>query len=226
MHHPVSLIAGASGLVGSHIVRELMHNNQACVLIVRKKISEFNDNTLQLISDFSQLSADLPKRLPPIDHVYLCLGLRLKTQELMMMSSERKKEFYKVDFDLSLELANIAFENGAKKISIISAVGADINSLNYYAKIKGKLEKSICKIGYEQVIIAQPGHLLGVRNDPRGPEIPFLEAGLEVIKPILQGPLKKFRQISSEKVAKSLVHEMNLKDNQYSPKFLDYEDFK
>ena len=82
MHHPVSLIAGASGLVGSHIVRELTHNNQACVLIVRKKISEFDDNTLQLISDFSQLSSDLPKRLPPIDHVYLCLGLRLKTGTL------------------------------------------------------------------------------------------------------------------------------------------------
>ena len=52
------------------------------------------------------------------------------------MDANKKQEFAMVDFDYSLALANIAFKNGAKKISIVSAAGADANSFNYYAKIK------------------------------------------------------------------------------------------
>ena len=44
------------------------------------------------------------------------------------MDANKKQEFAMVDFDYSLALANIAFKNGAKKISIVSAAGADANS--------------------------------------------------------------------------------------------------
>lgn len=223
MHRPVSLIAGASGLIGSYVLKFLNEKNESCILVVRQKIKGLNDNIHQVVTNFSHLSKDLSSSLPILDHFYLCLGLRLKTNELAFMNADRKQEFAMVDYDYSLELANIAFKNGAKKISVVSAAGADADSLNYYAKIKGKLEQAILDIGFEQVIIARPGHLLGLREESRGVEIPFLEAGLRLVEPFMQGPLKNFRQIEASKVAAAMVRATTAEGS--SKKILYYNDF-
>ena len=128
-----------------------------------------------------------------------------------------------VDFDYSLALANIALKNGAKKISIVSAAGADANSFNYYAKIKGRLEQAISDIGFEQVTIARPGHLLGLREESRGVEIPILETGLKLAEPFMQGPLKNFRQIKASKVAAAMVRVTNT--DRSGKQILHFNDF-
>ncbi len=223
MHHPVSLIAGASGLIGSHVLRYLIEKDQSCILVVRQKIEGLDDNIQQVITNFSHLDKDLSGSLPVVDHFYLCLGLRLKTNELIFMDANKKQEFAMVDFDHSLALANIAFKNGAKKISIVSAAGADANSFNYYAKIKGKLEQAISDIGFEQVTIARPGHLLGLREESRGVEIPILETGLKLAEPFMPGPLKNFRQIEASKVAAAMVRVTNT--DRSGKQILHFNDF-
>ena len=91
---------------------------------------------------------------------------------------------------------------------MVSAVGAQEGSFNYYFHIKGKLENEIKKIGYKNICFARPGHLLGKRKDFRGYEIPVLESGLSFAAPFMKGPLRNFRQIEAKKVPKSMV--MNL----------------
>ena len=61
------------------------------------------------------------------------------------------------------------------------------------------------RIGYENICIAQPGHLLGKRKDFRGYEIPFLEGALHLASSFMQGPLKDFRQIEASRVADQMV---------------------
>jgi uncharacterized protein YbjT (DUF2867 family) len=51
MHHPVSLIAGASGLIGSHVLRYLIEKDQSCILVVRQKIEGLDDNIQQVITN-------------------------------------------------------------------------------------------------------------------------------------------------------------------------------
>ena len=58
-------------------------------------------------------------------------------------------------------LANIAFKNRQKNY-IVSAAGADANSFNYYAKIKGKLEQQF-DIGFEQVT-SSAGHTFRIKR--------------------------------------------------------------
>ena len=72
MHHPVSLIAGASGLIGSHVLRYLIEKDQSCILVVRQKIEGLDDNIQQVITNFSHLDKDLSGSLAVIDHFYLC----------------------------------------------------------------------------------------------------------------------------------------------------------
>ena len=120
-------------------------------------------------------------------------------------------------------MQNLPHDNGARSIALVSAVGAQEGSFNYYFHIKGKLENEIRKIGYENICFARPGHLLGERKDFRGYEIPILESGLKIIAPFMKGPLMNFRQIEAKLVAESMV--MSLQDKTKGETYLYYEDF-
>jgi len=155
--------------------------------------------------------------------VYLCLGKKLSTHELGYMQHNARESFKLVDFDYSLTIAKLAYDSGARSIALVSAVGAQEGSFNYYFHIKGKLENEIRKIGYEDICFARPGHLLGARKDFRGYEIPILESGLKIAAPFMQGPLMNFRQIEAERVAESMV--MNLLNRTKGETYLYYKDF-
>jgi len=128
-----------------------------------------------------------------------------------------------IDFDYPLSIAKLAYDSGARSIALVSAVGAQEGSLNYFFHIKGRIENEIRKIGYENICFARPGHLLGQRNEFRGYEIPILELGLKIAVPFMQGPLKNFRQIEAEKVAESMV--TNMLNKKKGESYLYYEDF-
>ena len=50
---------------------------------------------------------------------------------------------------------------------VISAVGANKSSLNFYLKTKGIMEEEVRKIGFKTILFARPGHLLGPRDKSR-----------------------------------------------------------
>ena len=139
------------------------------------------------------------------------------------MQHSNRESFKLIDYEYPLSIAQLAFANGARSISLVSAVGAQEGSFNYYFHIKGKLENAIKEIGYENICFARPGHLLGKRKDFRGYEIPILESGLRIAAPFMQGPLKNFRQIEAKEVAESMV--VNLRSNKKGESYLYYEDF-
>ena len=223
MKSPLSLIAGGTGLVGSHVIKVLSKKSGTQIILARSFNSEIPQNADLQIINFDSLSSNKVKLKNDIDHVYLCLGKRLSTHELGYMQHSARESFKLIDFEYPLSIAKLAYESGARSIALVSAVGAQERSFNYYFHIKGKLENEIKKIGYENICFARPGHLLGARKDFRGYEIPVLESGLRIAAPFMQGPLKNFRQIEARKVAESMV--MNLLNKQKGDSYLYYEDF-
>ena len=161
MKSPVSLVAGATGLVGSHIVKSLSDRDGTQLILARSFNNKLPNNAKLQIIDFDDLLLNKVKLKSKVDNVYICLGKRLSTHELLYMQDSSKESFKMIDFDYSLSVAKLAFEAGAKHIAVVSAVGAQEGSSNYYFHIKGKLEEEIKKIGYKNIVIAQPGHLLG-----------------------------------------------------------------
>ena len=85
------------------------------------------------------------------------------------------------------------------------------------------MEQAISDIGFEQVTMARPGHLLGLREESRGVEIPILETGLKLAEPFMQGPLKNFRQIEASKVAAAMVRVTNT--DRSGKQILHFNDF-
>jgi len=222
-YKPKSLIAGSTGLVGSLLLKDLGSSGEPIVLISRKANQFMPRNTSEIVINFDNLLSGSFNLNEEIDHVYLCLGKKLFTYELGYMPRRNRDTFKKIDFDYQLAIAELAFQNGANSIAIVSAIGAKEGSPNYYFHIKGKLENAIREIGFKNVCIAQPGHLLGKRSDFRGHEIPFLEGSLSVSAPLMQGPLKNFRQVEAKSVAGAMINE--LKKDYGRVKILRYKDF-
>ena len=223
MESPLSLIAGGTGLVGSHVIKALSKKSGEQIILARSFNSEIPQNAHLQIINFDSLGSNKVKLENGIDHVYLCLGKRLSTHELGYMQHSARESFKLIDFEYSLSIAKLAYDSGARSIALVSAVGAQEGSFNYYFHTKGKLENEIRKIGYENICFARPGHLLGARKDFRGYEIPILELGLRIAAPFMQGALKNFRQIEARQVAKKMV--MSLLNKQKRESYLYYEDF-
>ena len=223
MESPLSLVAGGTGLVGSHVIKVLSKKSGTQIILARSFESEIPQNAELQIINFDSLSSNKVQLKNGIDHVYLCLGKKLSTHELGYMQHGARESFKLIDLDYPLSIAKLAYESGARSIALVSAVGAQEGSFNYYFHIKGKLENEIRKIGYENICFARPGHLLGARKDFRGYEIPVLESGLRIVAPFMQGPLKNFRQIEARQVAERMV--MNLLNKQKGESYLYYEDF-
>jgi len=218
---PVSLIVGSTGLMGSLIIENLTSLSGSVISLTRNSNNLSKDVTEKIIN-FDDLLKNSIEINESIDHVYLALGKKLSTYELAYMPEGNRESFKKIDYDYSLAIAELGFKKGAKSIALVSAIGAEENSLNYYFHIKGKLENSLKRIGYENICIAQPGHLLGKRKDFRGYEIPFLEGAFHLASPFMQGPLKDFRQIEASKVADQMV---KVTREEEGLSILTYDDF-
>ena len=152
----MNLLAGSTGFLGNDILKELGGIESKIVALSRRVIPNLPDNAQELIIDFDNL---LELEIPNVNHVYLSLGYPLYYHNVMgFMSDSLKRDLYLVEFTYQLEIAKKAKEAGAKSISLISAVGANSNSKNYYLKTKGMLEEEIIKLGFESTNIFQPGH--------------------------------------------------------------------
>ena len=217
-----SLIVGASGLVGGEILNLLSHEGNDVTIISRRLLKLNLPNVKESIVDFNEIENEI--NFPAVDHVYIALGKRLDTSELIYIKKPNRDSFIKVDHDYVIAVAKKAFSMGARSISIVSAVGVDKNSMNLYLQIKGKVEEEIKSIGYDNVVIARPGHLLGERPDDRFRiEIPVIEFFTKILEPLMFGSLQNFRNISAKKVAKGMVTSMQ--DGSVGVTTLQYKDF-
>ena len=214
----MNLLAGSTGFLGNEILKELGDIESQTVALSRRAILNLPDNAEELIIDFDNLSE---LEIPNVNHVYLSLGYPLYYHNVMgFMSDSLKKDLYLVEFTYHLEIAKKAKEAGAKGISLISAVGANSNSKNYYLKTKGMLEEEIIKLGFESTNIFQPGHL---RGNKFRLDIVLADLISIIFDPFLHGPLKKFRSISVKKISKFVVN--NSLHEKVGINYFEFKDF-
>jgi uncharacterized protein YbjT (DUF2867 family) len=146
------IIAGSTGLVGSKILSCLSDQNHKPIALARSTIKLLPANAHELIVDYDSL---LTKVL--FQNVIMFLFV-LALQSRLPKS---KENFKKVDLDYPLVIAQKALDSGAKKLTLISSVGADSQSKNFYLRTKGELEDAILELGYESVNIFRPSFLIG-----------------------------------------------------------------
>jgi uncharacterized protein YbjT (DUF2867 family) len=153
-----AIIAGATGLVGSFLVKILLQdeNYHKVKILVRNTIDLSHPKLEQIPFNFN----DPQKELIHGDEFYCCLGTTIK-------KAGSQQKFKQVDYEYPVNLAHIAHENGLKAFAIITALGADEKSRFFYNKVKGETEKALMKIPFEKLIILRPSLLLGERKENR-----------------------------------------------------------
>ncbi|GAA4337689.1 oxidoreductase [Mucilaginibacter gynuensis] len=194
-----AIIAGASGLIGSYLLNLLLQHADydEVVILVRKELPVQHKKLLQVVVDYDDLSAH--KQLITGHVVFCCLGTtKAKTPD--------ESEYRKIDHDYPLLLAQLAANNGVKHYHLVSAIGADSKSGNFYLKTKGEAEEGIFKTNIASRHIYQPSLLTGDRKEPRLAEKIFTVL-MKVFNPLLIGGLKKYRSILALTVAQAMVNQ-------------------
>lgn len=193
----VALVAGATGLVGSHVLDLLLADEtwSHTVTVGRRTSLQRHDKLEQRVVDLGALEAmaDLPRA----DDVFCCLGTTIK-------QAGSQPAFRRVDQAFVLALARAGLRAGATQFLLVSAIGADPESRVFYSRVKGETEAGVRKLPYRAVQIFRPSLLLGDRPDFRfrervamfaAPLLPFL----------LPGRLRRFRPIQATVVARAMV---------------------
>lgn len=154
---PDAVLAGATGLVGQALARGwtgpgVLH------LLVRRPIAAPSADCRVHWVDFGHLPA-----LPPAQHAYCSLGTTIKV-------AGSQAAFRAVDFEAVLAFAQAARAAGVTRFALVSALGADPRSRNFYSRVKGEAEAALAKIGFTSLVIARPSLLLGDRSALGQPE--------------------------------------------------------
>jgi len=194
-----AVIAGASGLIGSKLLNILLHEPyyDEVLILVRKELPVSHKKLVQLVIDFDNLDEHVAAITG--HSVFCCLGsTRKKTPDLTT--------YRKIDHDYPLKLAQLVKQNDVEQYHLVSAIGANSHSSNFYTKMKGEVEEAIEKVGLKCLHIYQPSVLTGGRKESR-PGERFIIGLMKVIDPLLVGGLKKYRSISAGTVARAMFNE-------------------
>lgn len=189
------ILAGATGLVGGHILDRLLADDSvgAVHMVGRRAPMRAHPKLHAHVVDFAKLPA-----LPQADGVYLALGTTIR-------QAGSRAAFRAVDLDANLSLANAAFAAGARRIGLVSAMGADAGSRVFYNRVKGELEHALSRLAWSALVIARPSLLLGDRA-ALGQPARFGE-GLGARIGAALGPLipMNLRPIGADRVAQALL---------------------
>ena len=196
-----ALLFGASGLVGSHLLNQLISNNNysKIKLFVRSSI-DISDPKIEIIqTDFNNLEnhrEDIKG-----DDCFFCIGTTKK-------NSPDKNEYKRVELEVPKQIAQIAKSNFVNSFVFVSSGYADPKSSGDYLKFKGEVEEELKKLNFPKLGVMRPSFLLGDRKEKRvGEKIGIFI--FKLISPLLLGPLKKMKPIHSEIVARSMIKVAN-----------------
>lgn len=155
-----AILIGATGLVGSEILKQLLSDTRFSEIhVFTRHSTEISHPKLrEIIVDFEKLTAWEAQISG--DVLFSALGTTLK-------QSGSQQAQYRIDHDYQLQVATAAKKNGVQKIVLISSASANPHSKIFYLRMKGQLETHIAALGFDKTCFIQPGPLEGPRNHPR-----------------------------------------------------------
>ena len=194
-----AIIIGASGLIGRELLALLLEQKEFenVKIFVRKSIGVKHIKLTEIITDFSSLQS-ISKSING-DVIFCCLGsTKSKTPDL--------SDYKKIDHDYPLFFAKEGIKNGLGQFHLVSALGANAKSSNFYTKMKGETEDKLKHLSIPSIYIYQPSFLSGNRTENRPLEKVALFI-MKLIDPLLVGNLKKYQSINAITVAKAMINE-------------------
>ena len=177
---PTALVAGATGLVGGFVLRELLDRRDPDGLPAYRSVTVLSRRPLEEalpdrgVSD-GQAGADVPEirevvtdfsLLPDVrealaaDHVFCALGTTIR-------KAGSRERFRRVDYDYPTTLGRLSLKTGARHFSLVSSVGADPGARGFSLRVKGETEEALRDLGLPSVTVMRPSVIGGPREESR-----------------------------------------------------------
>lgn len=191
-----ALLLGATGLVGGHLLQQLLESPHYAevVALSRRPLGVQHPKLRNVILEFDNPDPGVIRG----DDLFCALGTTIR-------KAGTKEAQYRIDCTYPYEIGKIARQNGARQYLLVSSVGADARSSNFYLRTKGELEEKIQSLGFEHFVATRPSVLLGGRSEFRlGEKVGIALA--KIFNPLIP---RRYRGIEAGKVARALIRLAN-----------------
>ena len=193
-----AVIIGATGTVGREILKEILGSEyyERVYVLGRNSITSLPDEErlTKIIIDFENINFDT-SILENAD-VFASLGTTIK----IAGSKENQR---KIDVDYTVNFAKLC-EGKVRSFNIVSAIGANSKSKNFYNSLKGELEDKLKEMNRGTLRIFQPSLLISKREDKRFLEEIFMKVA-PIFQFVLKGKTKKYSPIEASLLGKEMV---------------------
>lgn len=191
------MIAGATGVIGQHLLQGLLSdpNIQSVHVLVRRPLVAVHPKQHIHVVDFEQLSHWSPDFC--VDTAFSCLGTTLRT-------AGSQSAFRRVDHDAVLAFATLSQRLGASHFLSVSAIGANTRAVSFYSRVKGEVESALKAMNFPTLTLMRPSLLIGPRIEFRLAER-IGQILSRPIAPLLRGSLNVYRPIGSHEVANAML---------------------
>ena len=194
-----AFLAGATGLVGAHLLRRLLADPRygRVIALTRKALPVQHPK----LTATAVTLETLPGALADVrgDDWYCALGTTIKR-------AGSQEAFRRVDYDYPMALGRQAAATGAKQYLLVSAIGASAKSSIFYSRVKGELERDLAALGLPKLHVFRPALLLGDREEHRRGES-VATVLMKAANPLIGGPLAKYKAVRADDVAASMIRE-------------------
>ena len=193
-----AVIIGATGAVGKEILKEILADNfyNKVYILGRESIGKLGDEErlTKIIVDFENLNFDT-SILKDAD-VFASLGTTIK----IAGSKENQR---KIDVDYTVNFSKLC-EGKVRSFNVVSAIGANSKSKNFYNSLKGELEDKLKVMNLGVLRIFQPSLLISKRDDKRFLEQMFMKVA-PIFQLVLKGKAKKYSPIEVSVLGREIV---------------------
>jgi uncharacterized protein YbjT (DUF2867 family) len=193
----IALVAGGSGMVGGALLPLLLQSpHYTRVHALSRRPLPFDHP--RLANRVVRFEASLQAQLKGLQcqDAFCCLGTTIR-------DAGSQAAFRAVDFELVQEFAQLALSSGAERLVVVSALGANAASKNFYLRVKGEMEKALEAQRLRALDILQPSLLLGARRELRPLEL-GAQVAMHLANPLLLGGWSRFRAIPAATVAAAM----------------------
>jgi uncharacterized protein YbjT (DUF2867 family) len=191
------LLAGATGLVGGFLLKALLDapDYARVFALTRRPFGKEHSKLANRVVVFERMSAQLTGLVA--NDAFCCLGTTIA-------EAGSQEAFRAVDVDAVLLFARAARAAQVSRFVVVSSVGANSQSKNFYLRTKGEMEEAVSDLGFASVDILQPSLLLGPRRALRPLEITG-RVFAPLFNPLLTGARAAYRAIPAETVARAML---------------------
>ena len=215
--HSVVFI-GATGAVGSAAFHQLMkYDNVSKILTLGRRVIELKEPPTHLEQQIIDIhnAASYSAYISDYETAICTLGVGEP-------SKVSKKDFIAIDKSAVLKFAKVCKEKGVKHFHLLSSVGVDSSSWNYYMRTKGELNEELAKLNFDRLSIFQPSMILTPQNRYGWTQAIALKIWPK-LDYILHRGYRKYRGIKVDMLGKAIANNVFL--DKTGVEYLLYDDF-